>query len=340
MIKFCNFIILILIGCCAYGQQPISALQKHELFGRAQGTTYTLTYYSERASISQSSIDSIFAVIDQSMSLYKKGSNILKFNDPELMKMKLDSHMWTVMKESFRVYKDSKGLFDVTVMPLVSLWGFGPEKVVDIPDSSKVAETLKFVGMDKLKLSGKQLKKRVRGVQVDLNGIAQGYTVDVLHDYLLDQKIDNFIVEVGGEIRAHGSKPDQSNFKVLVQRPEQASGGSDHILELRNKSVTTSGSYEKFREVKDYKFSHHIDPKTGRPIKSQTISVTVVANSAMEADAYDNVFIAMKPDEAISFANSKNIVDIYLLYLEDGQVKEAQSSGFQKYLLTDKILKN
>ena len=99
----------------------------------------------------------------------------MKFNDPELMKMKLDYHMWTVMKESFRVYKDSKGLFDVTVMPLVSLWGFGPEKVVDIPDSSKVAETLKFVGMDKLKLSGKHLKKRDRGVQVDLNGIAQGF---------------------------------------------------------------------------------------------------------------------------------------------------------------------
>lgn len=326
---------MILIGCCAYGQQPISALQKHELYGRAQGTTYTISYYAPTASITQSSIDSIFAVIDQSMSLYKKDSQISRFNDPNTDKMKLDPHMLKVMKESFRVYKDSKGLFDVTVMPLVSLWGFGPKEVVDIPDTATIRETMEHVGMDKLRLSGKTLKKNAPKVEVDLNGIAQGYTVDVLHDFLLKKKIASFIVEVGGEIRAYGTKPDQSTFKVLVQRPEQAIGGSDHILELRNKAVTTSGSYEKFRKVKDYRFSHHMDPKTGFPIKSQIISVTVVANTAMEADAYDNVFIAMKPEDAISFANSKNIIDIYLMYLEEGTVKEAQSAGFKKYLLTD-----
>ena len=326
---------MILIGCCAYGQQPISALQKHELYGRAQGTTYTISYYAPTASITQSSIDSIFAVIDQSMSLYKKDSQISRFNEPNTVELKLDPHMLKVMKESFRVYKDSKGLFDVTVMPLVSLWGFGPKEVVDIPDSLTIRETMEYVGMDKLRLSGKTLKKKAPKVEVDLNGIAQGYTVDVLHDFLLKKKIASFIVEVGGEIRAYGTKPDQSTFKVLVQRPEQAIGGSDHILELRNKAVTTSGSYEKFRKVKDYRFSHHMDPKTGFPIQSQIISVTVVANTAMEADAYDNVFIAMKPEDAISFANSKNIIDIYLMYLEEGTVKEAQSAGFKKYLLTD-----
>lgn len=326
---------MILIGCCAYGQQPISALQKHELFGRAQGTTYTISYYASTASISKTSIDSIFAVIDQSMSLYKKDSHISRFNEPKTDRMKLDPHMLKVMKESFRVYKDSKGLFDVTVMPLVSLWGFGPQEVVNIPDSATIRETMEHVGMDKLRLSGKTLKKKVAEVEIDLNGIAQGYTVDVLHDFLLKKKIESFIVEVGGEIRAHGLKPDHSTFKVLVQRPEQARGGSDHILEIKDKAVTTSGSYEKFRKVKDYKFSHHMDPKTGFPIQSQIISVTVVANTAMEADAYDNVFIAMKPEDAISFANSKNIIDIYLMYLEEGKVKEAQSAGFKKYLLTD-----
>ena len=326
---------MILIGCCAYGQQPISALQKHELYGRAQGTTYTISYYAPTASITQSSIDSIFAVIDQSMSLYKKDSQISRFNEPNTVELKLDPHMLKVMKESFRVYKDSKGLFDVTVMPLVSLWGFGPKEVIDIPDSLTIRETMEHVGMDKLRLWGKTLKKKNPKVEVDLNGIAQGYTVDVLHDFLLKKKIASFIVEVGGEIRAYGTKPDQSTFKVLVQRPEQAIGGSDHILELRNKAVTTSGSYEKFRKVKDYRFSHHMDSKTGFPIQSQIISVTVVANTAMEADAYDNVFIAMKPEDAISFANSKNIIDIYLMYLEEGTVKEAQSAGFKKYLLTD-----
>ena len=326
---------MMLIGCGVYAQQPISSLQKHELFGRAQGTTYTITYYSTVQSISQSSIDSIFNVIDQSMSLYKKNSNISIFNNPKTVKQKLDPHMLKVVKESFRVYRDSKGLFDITVMPLVSLWGFGPQKVTDIPDSAKILETLKIVGMDKLKLKGKTLIKKVKGVQIDLNGIAQGYTVDVLYDFLIKKNIMDFIVEVGGEIRTHGLKPGNVPFKVLVQRPEMAGEGKSFVLKLEDKSITTSGSYEKYREVKNYKFSHHIDPQTGYPLKSQTISVTVLANSAMEADAYDNVFMAMKPDDAISFANAKNIVDIYLIYLEDGEVKEAYSSGFQKYLLTD-----
>lgn len=323
------------IGCWAFAQQPISTLQKHELFGRAQGTTYTITYFAPTQSISQSSVDSIFNVIDQSMSLYKADSEILKFNDPKTSKLVLDPHMLRVIRESFKMHKESGGLFDITVMPLVSLWGFGPKKIEGVPDSLEVNEALKTVGMDKLKLRGKTLKKKVKGVEIDLNGIAQGYTVDVLHDFLLANKVQDFIVEVGGEIRAHGIKPDGGTFKVLVQRPEQHSQGEGYILNLNNKSVTTSGSYEKFRKVKDYRFSHHMDPKTGYPLKSQTISVTVVANSAMEADAYDNIFMAMKPKDAISFANSKNIIDIYLMYLEDGQVKEAQSSGFQKYLLAD-----
>lgn len=335
MIRICNSILFILIGCCSYAQQPISALQKHELFGRAQGTTYNITYYSPSNTISKESIDSIFAVIDQSMSLYQQGSNILKFNESVVSKMELDPHMLSVMKRSFQIFKESKGLFDVTIMPLVNLWGFGTDKVEGIPDSATVRQALTYVGMQKLRLKGNTLLKKVKGVQVDLNGIAQGYTVDVIHDYLMKNKIENFIVEVGGEIRTHGTKPDQTAFKVLVQRPEVAGEGRSYILELKDKSVTTSGSYEKFRQVKDYKFSHHIDPKTGYPLKSKTISVTVIANTAIDADAYDNVFMAMKPEEAISFANSKNIIDIYLMYLEEGQIKEAQSSGFQKYLLTD-----
>ena len=325
---------MMVIGCWAYAQQPISTLQKFELFGKAQGTTYSITYYDLKPRISQSSIDSIFTTIDQSMSLYRKGSDILRFNEPQTDQMSLDPHMLAVVKESFKMYKASRGLFDVTVMPLVSLWGFGQKQITDLPDSLTIRETLRFVGMDKLKLKGKILRKKVKEVQIDLNGIAQGYTVDVLHDFFLENKIQNFIVEVGGEIRSHGLKPDQSSFKVLVQRPEVAGEGNSYILKLKNKSVTTSGSYEKFRKVKDYKFSHHMDPKTGYPLKSQTISVTVVANTAMEADGYDNIFMAMKPMDAISFANSKNMIDIYLMYLENGQVKEAQSSGFQKYLLT------
>ncbi|MGH2624389.1 MAG: FAD:protein FMN transferase, partial [Sphingobacterium sp.] len=208
-------------------------------------------------------------------------------------------------------------------------------KLQNLPDSIMISSTLKRVGMDKLKIRGKKLIKIINGVEIDLNGIAQGYTVDVLHNFLLEKNIENFIVEVGGEIRSHGKKPGNESFKVLVQRPESGLENATFVVELLNKSITTSGSYENYRKVENYKFSHHMDPKTGYPLQSKIISVTVIADQAIDADAYDNVFMAMEPQEALSFANSKNIMDIYLLYLEDGIVKEAFSNGFKKYLLTD-----
>lgn len=335
MNKCCNLILFLLIGCFGYSQQPISSLQRYEIFGKAQGTTYTISYYYPSEVIQKTSVDSIFNVIDKSMSLYIPESKISEFNSLSSKQIKLDPHIYKVLKSAFYVNKDSKGLFDITVKPLVELWGFGPQKLRDLPDSNQVKATLKTVGMDKLKFSGKTLKKMVRGVQIDLNGIAQGYTVDVLHDFLLKKKIKNFIVEVGGEIRTHGQKPNNESFKVLIQRPESTSTNSTFVVELTNKSITTSGSYENYRQVENYNFSHHMDPRTGYPLRSKIISVTVIANKAIEADAYDNVFMAMSPKEAVSFANSKNIMDIYLLYLEEGVVKEAFSSGFKNYLLTD-----
>lgn len=324
-----------LIGCCALAQQPITALQRFELYGQAQGTTYTISYYDEKPRVNQSAIDSIFAVIDRSMSLYKKGSLINQFNANDTKRIVMDPHLATVIKKSFSIHKESKGLFDITVKPLVSLWGFGPDNRQDLPDAAAIATAMKTVGMKKLRVRGNSLLKRVPSLQIDLNGIAQGYTVDVLHDYLMAKNITQFIVEVGGEIRAYGEKPDGTPFRVLVDRPESAGKTISHVVELRNKAITTSGSYEKFRQVKDYTFSHHIDPRTGYPLKSSTIAVTVIAETAMDADAYDNVFMAMNPRDAITFANSKNIIDIYLLYLEEGQVKEGYSKGFKKYLLTD-----
>lgn len=324
-----------LFGCWCYAQQPNSALNKHEIFGTAQGTTYTITYFHADPIISKSSVDSVFQVIDESMSLYLDSSQIVRFNQSDTDQLALDEHMSNVLKKSFEVYEKSEGRFDVTVKPLVALWGFGPDGPSELPDSVTVRQTLERVGMDKLELKGNILQKIIPGVEIDLNGIAQGYTVDVLYDFLRDQKVESFIVEVGGEIRTLGLKPDGQAFKILVQRPEHISEGEDFILHLIDKSVTTSGSYEQFREVDGYRFSHQIDPIGGYPLASSTISVTVVCEEAIDADAYDNVFMAMDPREALEFANSENKIDIYLMYLDEGVVKEAYSKGFSKYLLTN-----
>ncbi|MGO1520086.1 MAG: FAD:protein FMN transferase [Sphingobacterium sp.] len=329
------FIGMMLFGCWCYAQQPNSALNKHEIFGTAQGTTYTITYFQADPIVSKTSLDSIFHVLDESMSLYLANSQIVRFNQPGTDQLVLDEHMRKVLEKSFEVYKKSKGRFDVTVKPLVSLWGFGPDGPSKLPDSLAVQQALERIGMDKLKLKGNNLQKITPGVEIDLNGIAQGYTVDVLYDFLRAQQLQHFIVEVGGEIRTSGHKPGGQPFKILVQRPEHLAEGDDFILHIVDKSVTTSGSYEKFRDVNGYRFSHHMDPKTGYPLSSSTISVTVVSEEAIDADAYDNVFMAMDPAAAIEFANSENKIDIYLMYLDEGVVKEAYSEGFSKYLSTN-----
>ncbi len=316
----------------ANGQQPISSLKRFEIFGEAQGTSYQVTYYHPFDRISKIKIDSIFQVIDESMSLYKADSKIIRFNQLKESSMVLDPHMKKVLKKSFKFYKESKGNFDVTVKPLVSLWGFGPEKISSFPDSALVRETLRFVGMDKLKLKGNKLIKKNPHVQLDLNGIAQGYTVDVLYEYLVEQGVKSFLIEVGGEIRTCGLKPNNEEFRVLIARPDTLSVGSNYVVGLKNKSITTSGSYEKFRTVGNYKFSHHMDPNTGYPLKSTIISATVISDLAIDADGYDNVIMAMKPMEAIAFANKKNKMDIYLIYMDGLEIKEAYSNGFKKYL--------
>ncbi len=335
VLKWLHLIGLMGIGCCAFAQQPISNLQRYMIEGYAQGTTYAITYYATQEMCSKAQADSLFAVIDQSMSLYKPDSKISQFNDPNCSSIQMDAHMAKVLKKSFQINKQSKGIFDITVKPLVSLWGFGPENLTAIPDSATIKETLTYVGMDKLKLRGRKLVKKDNRVSIDLNGIAQGYTVDVVHDFLLKRKVPAFIVEVGGEIKTHGYKPNQELFKVLIQRPAVAREQHNYIVALHNKAVTTSGSYEKFRTVKNYRFSHHMDAKTGYPLKSNIISVTVIADHAMEADGLDNVFMAMQPEDAVAFANTKNKIDIYLLYLDQGLVKEAYSAGFAKYIITD-----
>ncbi|MBE8712296.1 FAD:protein FMN transferase [Sphingobacterium hungaricum] len=320
------------IVCLFITQNAFAQQSQFQINGFAQGTTYAITYYSSKEIVIKKEIDSLLVDIDQSMSIYKRNSDISNFNAVETDCIVVDSYLQDVLRFAFKTYKESNGLFDITVKPLVSLWGFGPEKVINYPDSAKVSETLNSVGMDKLVFSKNKLCKKAKGISIDVNGIAQGYSVDVVAKYLSKRGIKDYIVEIGGEVVARGVKPNQENFRIAVQRPGQENNETNYIIELKNKAITTSGSYEKFRMYKSQKISHHINPKTGYPFTSSILSATVIANTGMESDALDNVLIAMHPDEAIRFANSRKKIDIYLIYEENGILKEGFSKGFSKYI--------
>jgi thiamine biosynthesis lipoprotein len=334
--------ILLLISFLYKGKDQ----QQYILHGYAQGTDYSIKYFAESPLVSGHDIDSILTKIDSSMSLYKPYSLINKFN-ASTKDLIMDTDFSSVMNRSFEIYKDTQGKFDVTVAPLVQAWGFGPKPINLFPDSAKIRELLKNVGMNFLELNGTELIKKQPGVQIDLNGIAQGYSVDVVADYLLHQGITSFVVEIGGEIRMKGPKPDGSAMRIGIEGPAlnetiMCSGAQTemnrnqitHVISFNEGAVTTSGNYRKYLKAGGKKISHLINPKTGYPLDNQLISVTIYAKDAITADGYDNAVMAMGVEEALAFVSARKNMEAYIIYhRKDGSVTDTLTAGFRKMIV-------
>ncbi|CAA9537750.1 MAG: FAD:protein FMN transferase, partial [uncultured Segetibacter sp.] len=190
-----------------------------EFSGLAQGTTWHLAYYATDTIVTKSQIDSIFLVIDSSLSIYKPYSRIVAFNNSK-SGIKTDEHFRKVAEKSLDTYKQTNGLFDITILPLVEAWGFGAKAFKSIPDSATIRSLISCVSSEFLQLKKDQLIKLKPCVKIDVNGIAQGYSVDVITDFLAGSGVNNYIVEVGGEIRVRGKKqPDNASFKIGIEAP-------------------------------------------------------------------------------------------------------------------------
>ena len=308
-------------------------LQRYELGGVTQGTTYQIVYYADKPQIRQNQIDALLERIDKSMSLYRDDSKITRFNDSSVHKLSIDTDMTKVIDEAFKVYHNSDGLFDITVKPLVSLWGFSAEEFTEAPSQKIIDEVLPRIGMDKLKLDGDTLYKLKQGIEIDLDGIAQGYSVDVVAQYIMSEGIENFVVEIGGELFAKGIKPDGKPMQIALYRPFVQQGEPEYFtLGIDGWAVTSSGVTEQYRHIGSKVVSHHIDPKTGHPLENSNLGVTVIASTAMQADAWDNVFMAMTVEDALETAEEMKDLELYIAYKENGEVKEQFTSGFKKYL--------
>lgn len=310
--------------------------QQFIIHGYAQGTDYTIKYFAGDSIVSKSEIDSILIVIDSSMSLYKPYSQIIKFNN-STAGLHLDKHFKKVMKRSFEICKDTKGTFDVTVAPLVQAWGFGAEPISAFPDSLEIKRLLGFTGMKYLKLKKNYLSKSRPELKVDLNGIAQGYSVDVVTDHLVKRGIKSFVVEIGGELRMKGLKPDGSAFRVGIEGPSPVANAEPvirHVVAINAGAITTSGNYRKFLQKGSKKISHLIDPKTGYPLDNTMISVTVYAKDAITADGYDNALMAMDVKSALAFVAERKGLEVYMIYHRpDGSVADTLSKGFKRIIV-------
>ncbi|AXY75858.1 FAD:protein FMN transferase [Paraflavitalea soli] len=327
------FLPLFLCGAVTYKAQPVRAFRMN---GFAQGTTWQVTYYATDSLVTKGQVDSLLAVIDSSLSIYKSYSLISRFNQAETS-INMDDHMTRVIDKSIETYRQTEGIFDITVQPLVQAWGFGPKKIDKLPDSATIRSLKQCVDSRFLTVNGHTLSKTKPCVKIDVNGIAQGYSVDVLAAFLDKQHLANYIVEIGGEIRVKGHRqPGNEKMKIGIEAP-----GEDEfqlsllqkIISIDSGAITTSGSYRKFYESAGKKISHIIDPRTGYSSQSELISVTVYAPDAITADAYDNALMVMGVQKALTFIEQRKDMAAYLIFRKpDGKIADTASSRFYTFI--------
>ncbi|MBE7177968.1 MAG: FAD:protein FMN transferase [Mucilaginibacter polytrichastri] len=311
---------------------PDPQVRAWHLSGPAQGSTYHITYYAADSAVTTRNIDSLLNMIDNSLSLYRDSSLISRFNRSQ-KGIVPDRHLFLVVKKALEIARETDGTFDPTIFPLVQLWGFGPAKTQDLPSDQSVQQARKNVGWNKLRLQKNFLAKTAPGVCLDLNGIAQGYTVDVLADYFHSISVQDFVVEVGGELRVSGKKrPAGEPFRVGIEAPDEDPFSPtvlQKIIYPGNGAVTTSGNYRKFRQSGSRKVSHLIDARTGYPVDNELLSVTVWAPDAITADGYDNTLMGMGLKKALNFCERKQHLEAFFIYKNaDGSVADTATRGF------------
>lgn len=322
--------ILLILASCNSGKQNVV-----RLFGEAQGSTYSVIYVDNEQRDFKSSIDSLLKVIDKSMSTYDPESLISSVNKGD--SMILDEHFQKVWEKSVEIYEKSRGVFDVTIAPLVNAWGFGYKQGMERLDSATVDSLRQLTGTNKAALEEDKLRFFQEGMQIDFNAIAQGYTVDVLAALLESHGIDQYMIELGGEVLTKGKNAEGKEWRIGIDKPVAFSENRplQVILKLSNKALATSGSYRKFKEHDGRKYSHAIDPRTGYPVTHNVLSVSILADDCMSADAWATTFLILGIEESKPFLKELSLEAYFIYSDKEGGLQVEMTPGFQKYILED-----
>jgi len=307
----------------------------HSVQGFTQGTTFSITYQHSTMNDLQGEIDSLLRRFNSSLSSYDSTSIIsrINWNDTDV---KTDSMFRVVFRESARVYQVTGGAFDITLAPVINAWGFGSGQQMEL-DSAMIDSLLHYVGKDKVSLVGEKVLKTDPNVKLNVNAIAQGYSVDVVSAYLVGLGCRNYMVEIGGEIRTRGVNSKGNFWRIGVDRPDYGNMIPGQqlqvIISMHNRSLATSGNYRKFYEKNGVMITHSIDPSTGYPKESNLLSVTILTDECMTADAYATTCMVMGLEKAKAFIDDQKGVDAYFIYGDEfGNYQVWFTNGMKKYI--------
>lgn len=300
--------------------------------GGVFGTFYHITYNSSKDL--QKGIDATLNQVDASLSPFNEKSVITAINNNKCMKA--DSMFTDVFLLSKEVSAETNGAFDITVAPLVNLWGFGFKNNEEV-DESKVAELRQFVGIDMVSLNNGEIVKEKPEIMLDCSAIAKGYGVDAVGKYLEKEGIENYMVEIGGEVRVRGVNPKGALWAIGINTPiDDPTGQNDDIQEVINitqQSMATSGNYRNFRVKDGKKYAHTIDPRTGYPVQHSILSSTVIAEDCATADAYATSFMVLGLDGAKKVLGKHSELMAFFIYADkDGNLHEWYSPALAKLI--------
>jgi len=331
--RFSSLLLMTLFLSC----QTMEEKQTQRIQGYALGTSYSISYSAPQLpeTYLERQVDSIFEVLNQSLSTYLPTSDISKINQGDSL-LKIDSHFVKVYQKASEVWEASQGYFDPTVGALVNAYGFGPGKPLKQISAQQRDSILNFTGWDKTSLTDQgTIKKEHPKVYFDFNALAKGYVVDVIADFLRLEKVSSFLVEIGGEIVAQGKSP-KSNalWRVAIDDPQQGEERKlIQVIALDNQALATSGNYRKYsiQEETGARWVHSINPKTGEANPSSILSVSVLAPDCMTADAYATALMVMPFGQSKALISDHPELEAYWILADSlGGVKEVFSKGFQK----------
>ncbi len=329
---------LVLLAALSCSPAP----ELHTYSGRTMGTSFSVKIVPPALADStidfnaiDSAIDSLLHQVNQQMSTYIPDSELSRFNASRHTDwFPVSEDLARVMLRAKEIYDLSDGAFDITVGPLVNLWGFGPDpSTAQIPPQEAIRERMALTGSDKIhvRLDPPAIRKEIAAIYCDLSAIAKGFGVDKIADYLSAAGFRDFLVEIGGELRARGHNQHGAAWRIGVASPS-ADGGVRKILDLQDAAMATSGDYFNYFEKDGVRYSHTIDPRTGRPITHTLASVTIIRQTCMDADALATAINVLGPDQGMRLAEQNNW-PVYMIIHDGTGFIEKMTPQFQQLFI-------
>ena len=309
-----------------------------EFTGATMGTTYSVKIAQWPQGLDQEQVASVIASevdnVNRKMSTYQPDSELSRFNRWPIEKpFEFSADTFEVLTLALTIWRDSQGAFDITVGPLVNLWGFGPEERQGLPSKAAMAAAWARVGSNHLQMQPNELRViRQQDVLVDLSAIAKGYAVDRVAEALEALSISRYLVEVGGEVRTGAEKAEGHPWRVAMEQPLTDQRQLHKVVQLGHRAMATSGDYRNFIELDGQIYSHTMDPRTGMPVSHRLVSVSVIADTCAQADAWATALMVLGPEEGLNIAQQQGLA-VYMMLRGENGYEIQYSPGFEDYIM-------